>query len=463
MLNAGAISEGAPRSLGGALMIFIGTILAIAAIPFNYQEPLGLLQSSAIMSVALLGPTVFTWKRDLRSLLRGENILMLALVYWVLFEVLQGAFAVQSSRDAVERVFILLGTTGLGFWLGATIGPPWRPRLLMTEAMRPWATVTVFRITVVAFALGIWDFWYRADFSVEAMLSSLFLPRFAAPWQREALGDWSAFSAHLQFFGYTVPALATLCALKAGRFHPYTLITGAMAIVTILVHSQGGGRRILGILILSALFCWLIFGRLLTLRRTVILVGSIVLLLGAMQFMLLLRDVGLGDYAGADDPFGYLHVDGNFVIIAKLLEFVPELYPFVGWEYVSWAIAKPIPRVFWPSKPMDGGFDLAEVMGVPNTSFAISVAGELYLSYGFPAAFVGGVVYGRFATIANSLLEQAESVNPVFPSLALVWLFVGVRSMLEIMILGYALLALIGLGKLAKGVGELVARTPKST
>lgn len=463
MLNVGVISEGAPRSLGGALMIFFGTILAIAAIPFNYQEPHGLLQSSVIMSVALLGPTVFSWKRDLRSLLRGENILMLALVYWVLFEVLQGAFAVYSTREAVEGVFILLGATGLGFWLGATIGTPWRPRLLMTEAMRPWATVTVFRLTVVAFTLGIWDFWYRADFSVETMVASLFLPRFASPWQREALGDWSAFSAHLQFFGYTVPALAMLCGLKAGRFHPYTLITAAMAVVTIIVHTQGGGRRILGILILSALFCWLIFGRRLTLRRAVILAGSIGLLLAAMQLMLLLRDVGLGEFAAADDQFGYLHVDGNFVVIAKLLEFVPELYPFVGWDYVSWAIAKPIPRVFWPSKPIDGGFDLAEVMGVPNTTFAISVAGELYLSYGFPAALIGGFVYGRFATIANGLLEESQGVNPVFPSLALVWLFVGVRSMLEIMLLGYALIALIALGKLAKGVGGLVARTPKST
>lgn len=443
------------RALAGVLVIAFATLSSVALIPFNFDQQDGLVLPGLVMTLGLLAPTALSWKRDLRSVLRGENILLLALVYWVLFELLQGAFAVQASRDAVEREFILLGATGAGFWLGANLGAPWKPAILMNEARREWTTATVFRITVVAFLLGIWDFWYRAGFSVEAMFASLLLPRFEAPWQREALGDWSAFSSHLQFFGYTVPALAVLCGLRAGRFHPYTIIAAILAAVTIVFHAQGGGRRIVGILVLSALFCWLIFGRRLTLRRGILVGAAMVLLLGLMQLMLLGRNVGYGQLGDVSSDYGYLHVDGNFLIIARLLEFVPDVYPFVGWDYVLWAVVRPVPRVFWPSKPVDGGFDLAEVMGVPNTTFAISVAGELYLSYGFLAAFAGGLVYGRLATIANGLLEEGRSVNPVFPSLTLVWLFIGVRSMLEIMILGYALIALILLGKLAKAAGGL--------
>ncbi|HEY6869095.1 MAG TPA: hypothetical protein VI199_04980, partial [Novosphingobium sp.] len=137
-------------------------------------------------------------------------------------------------------------------------------------------------------------------------------------------------------------------------------------------------------------------------------------------------------------------------------EFVPETRPFVGWQYVTYALVRPIPRMLWPDKPIDGGFELAEELGIPDTSFALTMAGELYVSFGYIAVFLGALVYGRFATMVNALFEKPPgAVNPLFPSLMLVWLFVGVRSMLEIMLMGYVLLAMTLLSAMVRHVASL--------
>lgn len=444
------------RALGGTILIAFGTMAAFLSIPTHFHQPGALLVTSTIQAVALIAPLVFTGSRDARMLLRGENILLLGLVYWVLFEMLQGALAVEASRDSVEKEIVLLGLTGIGFWLGANLWDPWRPRILVEESHSTWSEATIFRLVLLAFVLGAWDFLYRANFDVETVASSILLPRFEAPWQREQLGDWSAFSAHMVYFGYTVPALAVLLGLRSGFLRPYTITSFAFAAIIIALNSQGGGRRIIGVLILSALFCWLIETRKLTARRTAIAVLGVIALLIVMQLMLVYRNIGFGEIGTPMDSWGYFHVDGNFIVIAYLLEFVPTTYPFVGWDYVLWAIVRPIPRVFWPGKPVDGGFDLAEVLGVPHTSIAISIAGEFYLSYGLFGSIIGGLVYGRMASLVNGLLEDPRpNLNPVFPSLLLVWLFVGVRSMLEIMLLGYVLLAILLLAKLSRALAQL--------
>lgn len=444
------------RAFGGAVLIAFGTGAALLSIPGAYQNEGAMLFTAVIMSLALLSPLVFSDVRDIRGLLRGEHMLLLALVYWVLFEMLQGAFVVQTSRSSVEREILLLGVTGLGFWLGANLWTSWRPRMLFEESHATWSETTIFLLIVIASGLGAWDFFYRSNFDVDTVTSSLLLPRFEAPWQREQLGDWSAFSAHLVFFGYTVPALTMLLAVRHGFLRPYALISYGLTLAIIALNSQGGGRRIVGVLLLSAVFCWLIEKRRLTVRRTALLGVALFVLLVAMQYMLLYRNLGFGELGTPVEGWGYFHVDGNFLIIAHLLEFVPEAFPFVGWDYVFWAIVRPIPRVLWPGKPVDGGFDLAEVLGVPNTSIAISIAGELYLSYGYTAVLVGGIIYGRFASLVNGLLEgQRADINPVFPSLLLVWLFVGVRSMLEIMLLGYVLMAILLLARSSRWLAAL--------
>jgi hypothetical protein len=58
--------------------------------------------------------------------------------------------------------------------------------------------------------------------------------------------------------------------------------------------------------------------------------------------------------------------------------------------------------------------------------------------------------------MVNGLFDyKPHLINPLFPSLMLVWLFVGVRSMLEIMLMGYVLIAVIGLSRIGRYFGGL--------
>ena len=443
----------------GAILMIIGSVAAIVSIPADFTSAGDLTLSGVILTLAILAPTVASWRNDTRSLLRGENILLAALVYWVLLDVLQGAYTLPVPRDTVVREFMLLTITALGFWLGATMGrEPLAPKFLMDEALRPWSGPVIFVIVSIAWALGIWDFIYRSDFDLGLMLDSLGAGRWDSPWQRESLGDWSAFSYHLQYFGYLVPALTVLFAMRNGWRNPFTWLIGLMALVTLALHAQGGGRRIIGAMVLAGIFCWLIYVRRLNPLRLAASLGAVAALAALMQLMLMFRNIGFADTGSAFSQYDYLHVDDNFLHIAQMLEFVPDSYPFVGFQYTLYALVRPIPRVWWPDKPTDGGFDLAELLGIPNTSFALTAPGELYVSYGFVAAFIGALVYGRLSTMVGAIFRfEAERINPIYPSLLLVWLFVGVRSMLEIMLMGYVLGAVIVLSKLIRFAGLLRA------
>ena len=212
--------------------------------------------------------------------------------------------------------------------------------------------------------------------------------------------------------------------------------------------AQGGGRRIVGSIILAGLFTWLVHVRRMNYKRLLIALAAFSALVAILQTMLIYRGIGFSDEFAALPQYDKIFVDDNFLRIGQMIEFVPDSYPYVGFQYVLYALVRPIPRVLWPDKPVSGGFDLAEVLGIPDTSLALTVAGELYVSYGYIAALIGALIYGRLSTMVNFLFEfEPSKLNPIFPSLLMVWLFVGVRSMLEIMLMGYVLLAVIALSK----------------
>ncbi len=451
-LGAGGLLH---TGLGAAFML-LGMMCACLLVPEDVTPTGALTFSAWVLALSLVAPMVPAWHNDVRSLLRGEHILVLALVYWTLSELLQGRYTASVSRDTVIREYEVIGIAAVGFWVGAKVGPPVMPGFVYREALQPWTTRAGFRLLVLAFALGIWDFLYRSDFDLDLILTSLLQSRWDTPWQREMLGDWSAFSYHMQYFGYLVPPMAVLVGVRCGWKSPRTWIGIAMALTILAFHAQGGGRRIVGSMILAGLFCWLIHGRTLNVRRVVTAAAVVAGLVAMLQLMLIYRNIGFGDSIDAIPHLDYVFVDDNFLRMGQMMDFVPGLRPFVGWQYLVYVLVRPVPRVFWPGKPIDGGFDLAEMLGIPDANFVLTAPGELYLSFGLIAVLVGALVYGRLATMVNGLYRYPPAaVNPLFPSLMLVWLFVGVRSMVEIVLMGYVLLAVTFLGKFARFLGTL--------
>jgi hypothetical protein len=201
--------------------------------------------------------------------------------------------------------------------------------------------------------------------------------------------------------------------------------------------------------------------RRLRVKHLVTSVFAIVALLVTLQVMLEYRNVGLSVLVGQGEvPTGrsekvqileeqHLRVDDNFYRLCQIIQLIPETYQFVYHNYLFYVIVRPVPRVFWPEKPVDPGFDLPSALGVQGVSFSYSVIGELYMSLGLLGVALGGWFYGRVASTASGLLARCTTQGSlVIYSIVVMALFSGMRSILELILVSYVVFAWVGLSHL---------------
>ena len=200
--------------------------------------------------------------------------------------------------------------------------------------------------------------------------------RWAAPWGRGQLGGWDAFLDHLQYFGYLLPVLTVVIVRRVGVRNARTIICIGMSIVIALFLAQSGSRRVIGVVGGMALILWILDQRRLRIKHLLTTVLAVVALLVALQFMLEYRNVGLSVLVGKGEISSgrsekrqileeqHLRVDDNFYRLCQIIQLIPESYGFVYHKYLIYVIVRPVPRVFWPGKPVDAGFDLPTALGV---------------------------------------------------------------------------------------------------
>lgn len=199
------------------------------------------------------------------------------------------------------------------------------------------------------------------------------------------------------------------------------------------------------------LILWMLTQRRLRTGHMVAVAIAVAVLLGVMQLMLEYRGVGLGALLEKEptevvESRDYLHVDDNIYRFCQIVQLIPETHPYVYHRYLVWVLVRPIPRVFWPGKPVDPGFDLTSALGVEGVSYSSSVLGELYISGGLIAIALGGWLYGRLAGMATRLLtQQATFGTYIIYSVMVMALFAGMRSMLDLVLISYVALAWIAL------------------
>ena len=171
------------------------------------------------------------------------------------------------------------------------------------------------------------------------------------------------------------------------------------------------------------------------------MVGS---LLFFLQLMVEYRGVGFQEIYKTGEielKRDKLHVDDNFLRLSQIIDLVPDKYPFVYQQQIVYVMVRPIPRVFWPDKPIDAGFDLTSAVGLSGLSLSTSVIGEFYLSWGFVFVLVGAWFYGKLATMISPLLLEDKPSAKLVYCLSSMALFAGVRSMLDLVLMSYALVA----------------------
>ena len=301
-----------------------------------------------------------------------------------------------------------------------------------------------------------------SHFNIKVMIEALGKGRFSAPWSRGAMGGWDAFVDHMSYFGYLLPTFSVMLARRRGWLHPMAVTGLLLTLIFLTFQAQSGSRRIVGATVGAALLYWIMDRK--TVRVQHLAVGGVVVagLIWLMQLMLYTRGEGfsqVGDVALRAvnenfatgnvqvSNFNRIHVDDNFYRLTQINMAMPNPHPFINLSYITYVLLRPIPRVFWPGKPTDSMFALHFITG-EGASLSSSILGELYVSRGLLAIMLGGWLYGRLARLNAALFSStAGTVSPVIYGYMTMWLFVGYRSMIELVLFTYPLLAWMVLSK----------------
>src|ERR1051325_3588834 len=98
----------------------IATTLAILLIPEDPSTEGALFYPALVMSAGLATAPFVAALRYPKALLRGENLLSLAPIYWLLLDLLQGVYAMQDiTADQVRQAFLAIGLFVVMVRLGA--------------------------------------------------------------------------------------------------------------------------------------------------------------------------------------------------------------------------------------------------------------------------------------------------------------------------------------------------------
>jgi len=421
----------------------VGLLVALAMFPDDPTPRGALMLPAIILSVGILLVPILHAIRRSPQLLYAQNLVAVGFVFWLLLDLIQGAYELRDAADwAIRDAFLAIGVSAAAMWAGMA-GKPWPvPRWITTVASRSMDTTTVARLVPLCFVFGMFNFAFAVGFDIPRMFSYLGEQRWAAPWGRGQLGGWDAFLDQMQYFGYVLPSLTALLIARRG-FNVQSVFGIVLSGIMLAFLSQGGGRRIIGVTVGAAIIVWIQAQQVLHVRRLVIAAAAAAVMLAGMQFMLNIRSMGYEEFMfrGQSD-YDYLHVDDNYLRLAQVIEIVPAEQPYVGFKQLWFTIVRPVPRVFWPGKPVDPGFDLPSIVGLRGVSLSTSIIGEWYLSWGWLAVIFGGWLHGRLARTANILREHEEyRTNPIVYGLAVMVLVAGMRSMQDLIIMSYALVA----------------------
>jgi hypothetical protein len=341
-------------------------------------------------------------------------------------------------------VFIAIGMMAAGIWIGCT-GKGWSlPKLIVQAVKRQLSTSSLFKACLISFFLGIFYFAFTSDFNPITMLNGLGADRWAAPWARGDFGTSLAFVEHLQYFGYVLPSLTVLIAHKEGWFRVRTILSLCMSTIMIAFLAQGGGRRIIGVIVGAGLLTWLLLQERL---KPKVLVGGLIAvlaLLAGMEEMLQYRGVGFDtifEERNATAQTAYVHVDDNFLRLAQIVQFFPDTHPYVNLQPIIYSLVRPIPRVFWANKPSDPGYNLTELAGLSGLSLSTTVVGELYAMHGLLVVGIGGIIFGRLANMWNKIIDEEGGIaKAMIYGLGIMVLVDALRSMQELVVMSYGLL-----------------------
>ena len=443
----------------GILGIVLGTFAAIVLLPEDYYEPGGLRLSAIALAMGLLtGPLVATLV-DLRIRIRAESVMLFGLIYWLLVEPLGFDYsAYQLTREALVETFILIGLFGALILAGSRLaylsyGAVGRP-----IAEKDFATEWLFGVLLVAALLGMMPRLVPCSFSPACMIDGLFRARGEGPWSRGVIGDSGSFVYHLGYFGYLTLPLTIALHHRLRRIDWRVALGMILATIFLLYLIRDGGRRLVGMALGAGFITWLLLQPRLGPRQVMTAAAAVLAMAALLQIMLVFRlsegGVVSNLFSGeafADNPLEDVRIDNNFHYLVRTIDLLPEFRDFTGWDAIVYWAVRPIPRVFWPDKPISPGisipYEMNEYWG-PNFTLTISAIGDWYIAFGIWSVAAAGLLMGFLGGRLVLVWMGRTLRQKLLYSLGLMWLFISLRSYLELILMSYPIIALWLLAKL---------------
>lgn len=433
----------------GLAMSTLGTLAALLLFPDNPAPRGALVVPGTVLAVSIIFVPAMRVLTNSKTMMNADNFVAAGYVGWLLLDLIQGAYDLgDANNDSLRLALVAVGVSAAAMWAGA-IGRPWAlPKWLVSVASNPLDSRAVARLVPICFFLGMLNYMYSVQFDLVRMFSYLGNNRWDVPWGRGQLGGWGSFIDQMPYFGYVLPSLTALLIVRRG-FRLETLLSAAASAVMLLFLAQSGGRRIILVTVGAALIVWVQAQPGMKIRKFLTVGAASLALVWTMQFMLSVRDQGYEEFLYSGQQSDYLHVDDNFLRLAQVIQLVPSRRDYVYSQQLIFTVVRPVPRVFWPGKPISPGFDLPTELGMKGVSLSSSIIGEWYLSLGWPVLILGAWFHGRLAGSASTLRDVGIATkNPIVYALAVMVLVAGLRSMQDLVIMSYALVAWWGVNRL---------------
>jgi hypothetical protein len=441
----------------GVIAIPAATIVAMNLVPSASSTPGALFWSAWVMTAGLLAGAVWDVVHDgVSKALQIPHVVMLGMIMIVFAELLQSTYVSLLDTEIVRQNFMAIGVFGTSFAAGACLRPPRLPRVLTDLAKRDYSVELTGRIMIACWLIAMFNYVASANFSPRAIYDGLLASRFSAPWNRGQLGGWNAFLDFLSNFGYVVPPFTVILALRKKSWLNSWVITGlACSIIFLAFVAQGGGRRQVIVIIGAAALTWFCAHMHRLTFRHYLAAAVLVVVTGLISDLVLeQRTVGFGDFQYSADQFNDIQVDNNFQSIGETMAAIPKHVDFVGFRWVYYVLVRPIPRILWPGKPVDGGFDLASYLGYKDVAFSVTAIGEAYMSFGWWGITVAGVVFGFLGRFWSQLSNHNSLTGYVLYSLGAMTLMIGTRSFLELILVAYPIFCWMLLDRIFRHVEQ---------
>jgi oligosaccharide repeat unit polymerase len=438
--------------LWSTMAILIGLIMtSVVVLPSD--SAVGIFSAAAYgVGVTLAGAILIEARNGIRSLIRVDLLLLLALYGLTLLEFLFSQSIVEgwllSPVMAANGAYAVLVA-----FAGLAIGRHFVP---IRESLRasPVADLrpsSVFFVFLVVTFFGYLHILLAVNFDISEAIRQMLLPRFWQSWSRGQYGDAAALLSEVGALINLIPPMAGLIFARARQYSAaQKAIVVAILAFTAFYGFASGTRSTFVVYILTFTGGYIITKQQLNLPH-VLIFGTIMaaLLFVGMILMFQFRTVGLGELSSISEP-GSLFIDMNIVSISRLTSKFPDRYDYLGLEIPVNALIRPIPRVLWPGKPIGLSVPIETALdAVEGGTVSCTYVGEAYMAGGLLAVLAISLLFGAAAEMWNRV---GFSNNRQFDQVVYVSGFlcaaIAMRSMLSMVPLMLPTMALWMFGKL---------------